>query len=63
MKKINKIINFLKEVKTEIKKVSWPTRKETTKYTLVVIGISFALAVYLGALDFLFNFLLQNFII
>ena len=60
---INKGINFLKEVKTEIKKVNWPTKKETTRYTLIVIGVSFAVAIYLGALDFIFSFLLQRFII
>ncbi|MDD2913480.1 MAG: preprotein translocase subunit SecE [Candidatus Pacebacteria bacterium] len=63
MNKIKKGINFLGEVKTEIKKVNWPTRKETTRYTLIVIGISFALATYLGALDFIFSFLLRTFVI
>ncbi|PIW92119.1 MAG: preprotein translocase subunit SecE, partial [Candidatus Nealsonbacteria bacterium CG_4_8_14_3_um_filter_37_23] len=30
-----KIITFLKEVKLEIKKVNWPTRQETIRYTLI----------------------------
>ena len=63
MNKIKKSIFFLQEVKTEIKKVSWPTRKETIRYTLIVIGISMVLALYLGFFDFIFNFLLRNFII
>ncbi len=63
MNKIKQGIDFLKEVKIEIKKVNWPTKKETTRYTLIVIGISFVVAIYLGALDFVFNFLLRNFII
>jgi preprotein translocase subunit SecE len=50
----NKVVNYFQEAKTELKKVSWPTKKETTKHTLLVIGISLALAIFLGALDFLF---------
>lgn len=56
------IIKFLKEVKVELKKVTWPTREETIKHTLIVIGISFAVAIFLGGLDFLFGFLLSKFV-
>ena len=43
-----KIVTFFKEVKMEIKKINWPTKKETIRYTLIVIGISIAVAIYLG---------------
>ena len=39
-----------------MKKVTWPTKKETYSYTLLVIGISLAVAVFLGALDYIFSF-------
>lgn len=42
-----------------MKKVTWPTKKETYNYTILVIGISLAVAVFLGALDFIFNLGLQ----
>lgn len=58
-----KIITFLKEVHLEMKKVNWPTKEETIKYTLVVILISTVVAVFLGALDFLFITLLNKFIL
>ncbi len=58
-----KIISFLKEVKLEMKKVNWPTRKETVRYTLIVIGLSVAVAAFLGTLDFIFNTLLTRFIL
>jgi preprotein translocase subunit SecE len=58
-----KIISFLKEVKTEIRKINWPTREETLKYVLVVIGISLIVSVYLGGLDILLKFLLEKFIL
>ncbi|HAU07672.1 MAG: preprotein translocase subunit SecE [Candidatus Yanofskybacteria bacterium RIFOXYD1_FULL_44_17] len=59
---MEKIINFLKEVRVELSKVTWPTKKQTTVYTLVVIGISLFLAIFLGLLDFFFEFLLNKFI-
>jgi len=60
---ITKIITFLKEVKLEIKKVNWPTRQETIRYTLIVIGISAAVAMFLGVLDFIFTTLLNKFVL
>jgi preprotein translocase subunit SecE len=58
-----KIANFLKEVKMEMKKINWPDRQKTIKYTMVVLGISLAISIYLGGLDFLFTFLLRTFIL
>lgn len=58
-----KIIIFLKEVRLEIKKVNWPTRQETIRYTLIVIGVSVGVAMFLGGLDFLFNTLLTKFVL
>ncbi len=59
----SKIIIFLKEVRLEMKKVNWPTRQETIKKTLVVIGISVAVAIFLGTLDFIFTTLLNKFVL
>ena len=57
-----KIGIFFKEVRLEIKKVNWPTRQETLRYTLIVIGISVAVAAYLGGLDYIFTQLLNKFV-
>ena len=46
-----------------MKKVNWLTRKEVIKYTLIVIGLSFVVAVFLGGLDFLFTFLISKFLL
>lgn len=59
----SKILNYFKEVKTEIKKVNWPTRKETIRYTLIVIGVCLVVAVFLGGLDILFSLLRDKFLI
>ena len=46
-----------------MKKVNWPSRQETIKYTLIVIGVCLAVAVYLGGLDFLFTNLIERLIL
>lgn len=56
----NKIITYLKESRKELKKVVWPSKKETRNHTLLVIGVSLAVAIFLGAVDYLFNFILEN---
>lgn len=63
MTMISKIKNFLMEVRAEMKKVAWPTRQETLKYTLAVIGVSIVLAVFLGGLDYTLTYLLDNYIL
>lgn len=60
---LNKITTFLKEVQLEMKKVNWPNREQTIKYTLMVIAVSLAVAVFLGGFDFLFTTLREWFII
>ena len=60
---VNKITTFLKEVRLEMKKVNWPSRQETIQYTLIVIGVSVVVAIYLGGLDFIFSFLLNKLIL
>ena len=48
---ISKSIQFLREVKVELKKVAWPTRKQTFGSTLVVIILVTIIAFFLGAVD------------
>ncbi|MFZ2975492.1 MAG: preprotein translocase subunit SecE [Candidatus Moraniibacteriota bacterium] len=60
---MNKILEFLKEAKIELTKVNWPTRKKTINYTIIVIGISLSVAIFLGSLDYFFGFLLKTFIL
>lgn len=60
---IAKIKSYIIESKQEFKRVNWPTKQETSRMTMVVIGLSVATAIFLGALDFLFRWLLGKFII
>ena len=44
-------LQFIKEVRQELKKVTWPTRAETIKLTGMVIIISLFVAFFIGGLD------------
>lgn len=56
------LVTFLKESRIELKKVTWPTRQETVRYTGTVILISAALAIFLGLLDYIFEFIIKKFL-
>jgi len=47
-------IVFLKEVRSELEKVSWPTREEAIRLTFLVIVISLIVGFFIGGLDFIF---------
>lgn len=49
---MSKIIQFFREVKAEMSKVIWPSRRDTVRYTATVIAFSLAMAAVLGAADF-----------
>lgn len=49
---IRKSIQFLREVKTELKKVTWPSRKQTIGSTVVVIILVMIISLFLGTVDF-----------
>jgi preprotein translocase subunit SecE len=48
---ISKTVQFLREVKMELKKVTWPSRKQTLGSTLVVLILVTIIAFFLGAVD------------
>ena len=48
---IGKSIQFLREVKVELKKVTWPSRKQTMGSTLVVIILVMIISLFLGVVD------------
>ena len=60
---MTRIINYLKETKGEMKHVSWPTKKQSTYFTIIVIVISLLTSAFLGFFDFIFNRLLDIFVI
>ena len=44
-------VQFLREVKIELKKVAWPSRKQTIGSTVVVIALIILISLFLGSID------------
>jgi len=55
----SRIKNFFQESRQELKRVNWPTPRETARLTGIVIGLAVGVAVFLGALDFLFVYIIK----
>jgi len=52
MAKIGSLGQYIKDSKNEMKNVTWPSRAEVKKHTLLVIGISLGVALFLGIIDY-----------
>jgi len=55
---MDKVTAYLKSATSELKKVTWPTKKQTINYSIVVIAMSIGLAIFLGLFDYLLNLVL-----
>jgi len=53
------LVSYFREAREELKKVAWPSWLETRNNTLLVIGISVFVALFLGAADIGFSALFQ----
>ena len=58
----NKIVRFFKEVKSELKKVVWPSKKQVIKNTLIVIAAVAIIGLIIWVLDLAFGFGLSKLI-
>ncbi len=56
------MLEYFKQVRAELRHVSWPSRRQTTVFTVVVVAVSLVTAVYLGLLDYVFEVLIQKII-
>ena len=57
-----KLFKFLREVRLEMKKVTWPTRKEITGSTVVVIITVIIVSIYLGIVDNILQYAIRRLI-
>ncbi len=48
----NRVIAYVKEAQAELKKVTWPTKRETFVYTTLVIAISVGVAAFIALVDY-----------
>jgi preprotein translocase subunit SecE len=49
---VQKLIKFLKEVRNELNKVTWPTKNEIIGSTIVVVIVSIIMSIFIGIVDF-----------
>ena len=62
VKKQNRVIKFFKEVKSELKKVVWPSRKQVVNNTLIVIAAVLIIGIIIWVFDAIFQFGIFRFI-
>ncbi len=55
----NPLTTYLKGAYTEVKKVTWPTKKETWRKSWIVIWFSLGFAIFLGSLDYIMNEIIE----
>lgn len=60
---IEKLINFFKEVKIELTKVTFLSKEDLIKNTISVILVSIAFSIFLGGVDYIFMYLIKTFLL
>jgi preprotein translocase subunit SecE len=55
----NAVQRYFNETIGELRKVTWPTRKEATNLTIVVLIVMGSMSIFLGGLDFIFNLIIN----
>ncbi len=58
--KLRDLTKFLRDVRSELRKVVWPTRKQTVNYTLVVLVAVALVTVMLSITDTVFNVIIRR---
>ena len=54
-RKENAVFRYFRQTWAELKKVSWPTRREAANLTLMVLVVTAAMSAFLGVIDWLFS--------
>lgn len=55
----NRLTQYIRETRAELRKVVWPTREEAINLTAIVVGTLVVMSVFLGFFDYLFTILLR----
>jgi preprotein translocase subunit SecE len=54
VKQKSRLLRYFDDVKAEVRKVVWPSRRQTLNLTAIVLGVTAAMSVFLGAIDWIF---------
>ncbi len=57
------VVRFVREAREELKKVPWPTRQQTIRYTIIVVISCLLAAAFIGGIDYLLALGLQRLIL
>lgn len=60
---VDQSVNFIKEVKSELEKVTFLKRDALVKYTVAVIAISVVFSFFLGGVDALFDIVIKKIVL
>ena len=60
---MGRITNYIKDTRAELKHVSWPTRKQAIAFTVAIIVLSLAVALFLSLFDSIFTRMLDKVIL
>lgn len=58
-----KAITFVREAREELKKVQWPTRETTIRYTVIVVAASVVVGFIIGGIDYLLTFIVESYVL
>jgi preprotein translocase subunit SecE len=62
-KRGNAIVRYVRETRTELRKVNWPTREETIRLTQIVLVVTIVMGLFLWLMDILFRWWLGNIVV
>ncbi len=51
----NRVKRYFRETRAELRKVSWPSRQEATRLSVIVAAVTVGMSAALGAIDFVFS--------
>ncbi|MEK7665847.1 MAG: preprotein translocase subunit SecE [Patescibacteria group bacterium] len=57
---IKRLVSYFRDVREEMQKVTWPSKQQATRYSLIVVGVSTIVAIFFIVLDQLFNLGLEQ---
>jgi preprotein translocase subunit SecE len=55
----NRIVKYLKEVRAEIRKVTWPSRQEVLRLSAIVIVVLVVMSAFMAIIDYAFSWLMR----
>jgi preprotein translocase subunit SecE len=56
---VQKLKNYFISSTREMKKVTWPTKKQTINYTIIVVALSVGIMLFFAILDYIFDLILK----